>query len=64
MVYYAGQTSLWEPRDHAASTGRRVRFNPATGFHEAVGGGAPPTAYPSREAADASAHGLTNPPPG
>jgi hypothetical protein len=51
VVYYAGKTSCWEPRDKAEPSHRRVRYNAATGYHEAIGGGGPPAAYPSRDSA-------------
>lgn len=54
MVYYAGQSSCWQPRYRAGRSHRRIRYNAATGFHEAVGGGVPPVAYPTRAAAVAS----------
>ena len=54
MVYYAGKTSSWEPRDHTEPSRRRVRYNSVTGFHEVIGGGTPPVAYPTQEAAAAS----------
>ena len=54
MTYYASQSSSWLPRDGSQPSYRRIRFNAATGYHEAIGGGTPPRAYPTREAAIAS----------
>jgi len=60
-MYHTGESSSWEPRDDVAPGRRRVRYNAATGFHEVIGGGTPPAAYQSPEAAAAS---LGRPPSG
>ncbi len=51
MQYYAGKSSA---RDGYRSrpVGRRVRYNPATGWYELIGTGTPPVAFRTRGEAE------------